>query len=69
MCILCIEIEKERLLPREAFRNYIEIADSLKEHAEEAAEVVFEYLQEKKYCVWCDTTECDCDNNDKWSIM
>ena len=68
MCILCIEIEKEKLLPQEALRNYIEIAESLDEHAEEALEVVQKYIEEKNFCIWCLENNCKCTNSG-WSII
>jgi len=69
MCILCIEIEKERLLPKEALRNYIEISESLEDHAPEALQVLYNYLEERNFCIWCSDTTCTCAHNNEWSVI
>jgi 2-hydroxy-3-keto-5-methylthiopentenyl-1-phosphate phosphatase len=40
MCIICLEIEKNRLTIQEARRNFGEMSVSLGEHAEEVEEIL-----------------------------
>ena len=40
MCIICLEIEKNRLTIQEARRNFGEMSVSLGEHAEEVEEML-----------------------------
>ena len=40
MCIICLEIEKNRLTTQEARRNFGEMSVSLGEHAEEVEEML-----------------------------
>lgn len=43
MCIICIDLIKERLTAAEAFRNYDEIEPSItKEHAQEVLELIID---------------------------
>ena len=51
MCIICIDIERDKLTLKEARRNFREMAVSLGEHAEEVEEMlskleIEEYLKE-----------------------
>jgi len=62
MCIICIDIEKERLTPLEALRNYVEMEPHMEEnHAAKVAMIIEEYLLASNSCVWCECTPCDCD--------
>jgi len=48
MCIICIDLEKERLSTQEAFRNLNEMYDSLdEEHIKEVVEILFERLHSR----------------------
>jgi RNase H-fold protein (predicted Holliday junction resolvase) len=48
MCIICIDLEKERLSTQEAFRNLNEMYDSLEEeHVKEVVEILFERLHSR----------------------
>ena len=40
MCIICIDIEKERLTLKEARRNFGEMSSTLGEHAKEVEELI-----------------------------
>ena len=64
MCILCIEIEKERLLPEEALRNYIEISPSLDDaHNLELFEKISKLFEKNNHCIWCQEEHCACEEN------
>ncbi len=48
MCIICIDLERERLSTQEAFRNLNEMYDSLdEEHIKEVVEILFERLHSR----------------------
>tara|TARA_R100000030_G_scaffold8194_1_gene5588 strand:- start:122 stop:322 length:201 start_codon:yes stop_codon:yes gene_type:complete len=61
MCIICVDIERDKLTLKEARRNFGEMAVSLGEHAEEVEEMLskleieeslkeyLEYLEETKH--------------------
>jgi|TARA_B100000282_G_C31724137_1_gene487528 hypothetical protein len=40
MCIICVDIEKERLTLKEARRNFGEMSPTLGEHAKEVEELI-----------------------------
>jgi hypothetical protein len=40
MCIICVDIEKERLTLKEARRNFSEMSPTLGEHAKEVEELI-----------------------------
>ena len=61
MCIICIDIEKDKLTLKEARRNFGEMSNSLGDHAAEVEEMLskleieeslkeyLEYLEEEKH--------------------
>lgn len=61
MCIICIDLERERLSTQEAFRNLNEMYDSLEEeHIKEVVEKLFDRLhsrmndEDKELDLWDD---------------
>jgi ATP-dependent Clp protease ATP-binding subunit ClpA len=61
MCIICIDLERERLSTQEAFRNLNEMYDSLdEEHIKEVIEKLFDRLhsrmndEDKELDLWDD---------------
>jgi len=67
MCIICIELEKNKLTPREAWRNLGEVQDSLeKEHLEEVVDLIWDKLHsrlldndDKELDLWADMLDVD----------
>ncbi len=48
MCIICIELEKDKLTASEAFRNFWEMKDSIEEeHIEEVTEAILAAFHEE----------------------
>tara|TARA_B100000686_G_C16563019_1_gene848799 strand:+ start:781 stop:987 length:207 start_codon:yes stop_codon:yes gene_type:complete len=48
MCIICIELEKDKLTPREAWRNLSEMQHSLQEdHLQEVVDKIWDKLHSR----------------------
>tara|TARA_R100001509_G_scaffold162188_1_gene133199 strand:+ start:70 stop:267 length:198 start_codon:yes stop_codon:yes gene_type:complete len=63
MCIICIEIEKNRILPWEASRNLLEMSESLDpEHVLEVLDLISKIENENQICEVCEEqfSACDC---------
>ncbi len=73
MCIICIDLEKERLTVQEAWRNLGEMKNSIEpEHYEELKDeisqllideyikAVYPYVYENNKCDKCGYDPCDC---------
>ena len=71
MCIICIDIEKNKLTPLEALHNFVEMADSMEEeHVEEVSDLIYEYIDKSGFCIWCETTDCECNNKSGlWTLI
>ena len=64
MCIICIDLQKDIITPREAWRHLNEMQDSLEEeHVEEVVENIWDKLHsrtledEKELELWMDLME------------
>jgi hypothetical protein len=63
MCIVCIELEKEKILPWEASKNLLEMSESLdSEHVLEVLELIHKIENENEICEVCEEqfTACNC---------
>ena len=74
MCIICVELEKNKLSPWEAKRNLTEMVEKIGEdHTREVenkiSEKIFSHLQinygdtiheDEDFCEICDRDPCDC---------
>ena len=66
MCIICIEIEKNRLTGMEASRNLSEMVDTIdEEHYDEVIEKVNDlfYKEYLEFCEFCPGNGCCCEEN------
>ena len=75
MCIICVELEKNKLSPWEARKNLTEMVEKIgPEHALEVdkkiSDMIFEHIafnygdtlhDDEKLCDSCDCSPCDCD--------
>lgn len=60
MCIICIDFEKGKLSPFEAFRNLGEMSEKIGEkHTEEVIQLIINQDSEE-FCESCEPGECDC---------
>ncbi len=74
MCIICVDLEKNRLTPWEAKRNLGEMVETIgQEHAIEVENKISEAIyneinlnygetivEDQEYCDFCECTPCDC---------
>ena len=74
MCIICVDLEKNRLTPWEAKRNLGEMVEIIgQEHAIEVENKISEAIyneinlnygetivEDQEYCDFCECTPCDC---------
>lgn len=74
MCIICLEMEKNKLSPWEAKRNLSEMVEKIgAEHAREVEDKISKAIYEEIYfnfgdtlhqtidsCQFCDANTCDC---------
>ena len=74
MCIICDDLEKNRLTPWEAKRNLGEMVETIgQEHAIEVENKISEAIyneinlnygetivEDQEYCDFCECTPCDC---------
>jgi hypothetical protein len=65
MCIICVELEKDRLTTIEASRNLGEMVEVIgEEHVFEVLDLIREKeIQQfmSSYCEFCASAACDCD--------
>tara|TARA_Y100001970_G_C14119019_1_gene795236 strand:+ start:493 stop:690 length:198 start_codon:yes stop_codon:yes gene_type:complete len=63
MCIICIELEKDKILPWEASRNLTEMSESLDpEHILEVLDLIRKIENENQICEVCEEqfSACGC---------